>query len=81
MNESTRPNECGRGPTGSMLHEQRQGLALLRFPMLSAEPGLRHAVFTRIGGASRGPYSELNVGLGRRRFTFVPPRGTTVITP
>ena len=64
MNESTRLNECGRGPTGSMLHEKRQGLALLRFPMLSAEPGLRHAVFTRIGGASRGPYSELNVGLG-----------------
>ncbi len=36
----------------------------LRFPHLGAVPGLRHALTTREGGASRGPYRSLNVGLG-----------------
>jgi YfiH family protein len=64
MNESNRFNECGRPATGLMVQEERDGLPLLRFPMLSAGAGLRHAVFTRKGGTSRGPFSELNVGLG-----------------
>lgn len=33
-------------------------------PDLSAEPGIRHAFFTREGGVSRGIYAALNGGLG-----------------
>ena len=33
-------------------------------PLLSAVPGIRHGFFTRRGGASRGVYDSLNVGLG-----------------
>lgn len=33
-------------------------------PLLSAIPGLRHAFFTRDGGASEGLYAGLNVGVG-----------------
>jgi YfiH family protein len=35
-------------------------------PLLSALPGVRHAFFTRKGGASRGVYDSLNVGVGSR---------------
>lgn len=35
---------------------------LLRFGNLSVEAGLAHAVSTRAGGVSSGPYSSLNVG-------------------
>ena len=37
------------------------GLVRYRFESLNAE-GLVHAVFTRLGGVSRGPFSMLNVG-------------------
>ncbi|HSN77598.1 MAG TPA: peptidoglycan editing factor PgeF [Anaerolineae bacterium] len=36
-------------------------LPLLRFPCLSAFPGLVHAVSTRQGGVSNGPYASLNL--------------------
>jgi len=39
------------------------GVRLYRFPGLAAIPGLIHGVFTRQGGASRGPYRSLNVSL------------------
>lgn len=35
---------------------------LLRFGNLSGEPGLVHAVSTRSGGVSSGPYASLNLG-------------------
>jgi YfiH family protein len=37
---------------------------MLASPLLSAVPGLRHAFFTREGGASGGIYESLNGGLG-----------------
>jgi YfiH family protein len=37
---------------------------ILASPLLSAVPGLRHAFFTREGGASGGIYESLNGGLG-----------------
>jgi len=37
---------------------------ILASPLLSAIPGLRHAFFTREGGASNGIYESLNGGLG-----------------
>lgn len=36
-------------------------LPLLRFPSLAAYPGLVHAVSTRQGGVSSGPYASLNL--------------------
>ncbi len=47
-----------------MSAENSGGLPLFRFPGLSAAAGLRHAVFTRKGGTSRGAFAELNVGKG-----------------
>ena len=37
---------------------------MLRSPLLSSIPGLRHAFFTRDGGVSDGVYGSLNGGLG-----------------
>ena len=39
-------------------------MMMLASPLLSAVPGLRHAFFTREGGASGGIYESLNGGLG-----------------
>ncbi len=47
-----------------MIADRIDGLLMYRFPGLSAFPGLRHGVFTRKGGASKGPFAELNVGMG-----------------
>jgi YfiH family protein len=44
-----------------LLRQETNGLATYRFESLTAE-GLVHAVFTRIGGVSRGPFASLNVG-------------------
>lgn len=38
-------------------------IACLRFPLLEAIPGVRHAVTTRLGGRSDGPYAAANLGL------------------
>jgi YfiH family protein len=38
-------------------------LVALRFPSLEAVPGVRHAVTTRIGGASADRYASANLGL------------------
>jgi YfiH family protein len=45
-----------------MLREEQNGLKLLRFAGLATEPGLSHAVTTRQGGVSQGPYAGLNLG-------------------
>ena len=39
---------------------------LIEAPALSSLPGIRHAFFTREGGASGGIYASLNGGLGSR---------------
>ncbi|HEY2706723.1 MAG TPA: peptidoglycan editing factor PgeF [Caulobacteraceae bacterium] len=39
-------------------------LPYLTSPLLSELPGVRHAFFTRQGGASEGLYASLNVGVG-----------------
>ncbi|HLZ70422.1 MAG TPA: peptidoglycan editing factor PgeF [Dehalococcoidia bacterium] len=39
------------------------GVVCLRFSLLDAVPGVRHALTTRLGGVSRGPYSSANLGL------------------
>jgi len=45
-----------------MLRECTDGVVLYRFEGLSGADGLIHAVLTRIGGVSRGPYATLNLG-------------------
>jgi YfiH family protein len=40
----------------------RDGVPIVRFPRLSAEAGVFHAVFTRAGGVSARPYATLNLG-------------------
>ncbi len=44
-----------------MLRRTSNGLVTYHFQRLTAE-GLVHAIFTRLGGASREPYATLNVG-------------------
>lgn len=41
-------------------------LPTVQSPLLAAVPGLRHAFFTRQGGASTGLYDSLNVGRGSK---------------
>jgi YfiH family protein len=45
----------------ALLRHEMNGLITYTFASLAAE-GLVHAVFTRLGGASRGPFATLNVG-------------------
>lgn len=44
-----------------MLKKKANGIVTYQFESLSV-PGLQHAVFTRLGGVSRGPFATLNVG-------------------
>jgi len=46
----------------TMIRERVDGILLYRFEGLSGIEGLVHAVLTRIGGVSRGPYATLNLG-------------------
>jgi len=45
-----------------MIREQIDGIVLYRFEGLSGVEGLVHAVLTRVGGVSQGPYATLNLG-------------------
>lgn len=45
-----------------MIKHQHNGLTFFQFSHLTPFPWLRHAVFTRAGGYSRGPFEALNVG-------------------
>ncbi len=49
------------GP-GLMIRACVDGVVLYRFEGLDGVEGVRHAVLTRIGGVSRGPYATLNLG-------------------
>lgn len=46
----------------TMIRECVDGIVLYRFQELSEIAGLNHAVLTRIGGVSQGPYATLNLG-------------------
>lgn len=45
-----------------MIRHQHSGVSFYRFETLSAHNAVVHAVFTRIGGSSSGPFHSLNVG-------------------
>lgn len=44
-----------------MIRDRVNGIVLYRFEGLDGEPGVVHAVLTRIGGVSRSPYDALNL--------------------
>jgi YfiH family protein len=54
----------GFGPRGqeAMLFRTREGLGFFQFARFAQRPEIRHAVFTRLGGCSRGAFQGLNVG-------------------
>jgi len=45
-----------------MIRCSRNGVVFYRFESLDSPAGLVHGIFTRIGGASTGPFATLNVG-------------------
>jgi len=45
-----------------MRRECADGVVLYRFEGLGRDVGVNHAVLTRVGGVSRGPYATLNLG-------------------
>ncbi len=45
-----------------MIQERIDGIQIYRFEGLSGTEGLVHAVLTRVGGVSQGPYATLNLG-------------------
>ena len=47
-----------------MINQTINGLRLFKFEALAQFADLRHAVFSRQGGFSRGPYAGLNTSLG-----------------
>jgi polyphenol oxidase len=47
-----------------MIHRHTHNLFYLQFPHLSEYPDIRHGIFTRQGGFSKGCYQGLNVGMG-----------------
>lgn len=47
-----------------MLRKKRGSIEWLEFELFQEFPQLRHAVFTRHGGVSEGPYASLNAGGG-----------------
>lgn len=53
--------ETAAGTGLSSMRERRNGdLPRLEFPLLASSPGLSHAIYTRSGGVSGGPFSTLN---------------------
>jgi polyphenol oxidase len=47
-----------------MIHRHVHNLSYLQFPHLSEYADIRHGIFTRQGGFSKGCYQGLNVGMG-----------------
>ncbi|MBI5590503.1 MAG: peptidoglycan editing factor PgeF [Deltaproteobacteria bacterium] len=47
-----------------MIHRYHHNLSYLQFPHLSEYAEIRHGIFTRQGGFSKGCYQGLNVGMG-----------------
>jgi YfiH family protein len=48
----------------SLTSTSANGIPFFQFPNLSGIQGLRHGIFTRKGGVSRGAFESLNVSLG-----------------
>lgn len=74
----TAPTDGFSARVGTALRFDAAGtIPRLRFPLLEAVPGFRHAVTTRLGGRSRGPYTASNVGLavGDERHDVLTNRG------
>ncbi|MFY9941857.1 MAG: polyphenol oxidase family protein [Desulfobacterales bacterium] len=46
-----------------MIFRTREALGFFQFPHLAQQPEIRHALFTRLGGCSRGACRGLNVGI------------------
>lgn len=44
-----------------MLRKERNGLSWLEFELLADIPGLKHGIFLRQGGCSKGSYHSLNI--------------------
>lgn len=47
-----------------MVGYQQNGLTVFKFDLLEQHAGLRHAIFSRLGGFSRKPFDSLNTSLG-----------------
>ena len=47
-----------------MILNHRNGLSFFQFPNLNRFPEIQHAIFTRQGGCSYGPYRSLNTSFG-----------------
>lgn len=47
-----------------MIHRHEHNLSYLEFPHLSEYADIRHGIFTRQGGFSKGCYQGLNIGMG-----------------
>jgi len=50
--------------TGGMYRKEKDEVTFYQFPVFSGFENLRHAVFTREGGHSTGPFHSLNASLG-----------------
>ena len=48
----------------TLIKKKDKGLTVFEFPNLNACAGVRHGIFSRHGGNSRGVYESLNVSLG-----------------
>jgi YfiH family protein len=46
----------------TLLRIEESGVTYYQFAALRAVPGLRHGLFTRLGGVSQPPYASLNIG-------------------
>ena len=47
-----------------MIYRNNHDLSYLEFPHLSEYADIRHGIFTRLGGFSKGCYQGLNIGMG-----------------
>jgi hypothetical protein len=55
--------DAGKG-VNPMIHRHNHDLSYLEFPHLSEYADIRHGIFTRLGGFSKGCYQGLNIGMG-----------------
>lgn len=54
-------HQLDAGIVDGMVLSEQDGLLVYRFPGLGASEGVRHGVFSRIGGESRPPFDSLNM--------------------
>jgi hypothetical protein len=48
------PQYLGHMDRFSLIRREEDGLVFYQFPLLQTVPGLRHGIFTRLGGDSSG---------------------------